>query len=133
VTIKPVCELAKVAELKGDFGEYQIRDMMPIDGDTVAASVLVRFIDVDVVLHGQRIRVTFPDGGYYNSPELTGVTRVSGLLAKAELEELLKAHGRQGSWKCLGRDKYGRYLGPITIGEKDVAEHMEGKGHHVAK
>jgi micrococcal nuclease len=82
-----------------------------VDGDTLYARVSLAFhvfVDVEFRLYG------------LNTPEVIGAQKTAGLVAKSELERLLKLGAiRVASEKS---DKYGRWLGTFYVKLSDGTE-----------
>lgn len=95
----------------------QVRPVQAIDGDEVSIKVAGSPLVVRLV----GIKAFSPST---NEPEI----KAEGLAAKRALDRLIKSGPLKVEYDSFKKDKHGRLLGYLRVGEKDVARTLVRKG-----
>lgn len=100
----------------------RVRVVRVLDGDTVEA-----LIDLGFRTHRQETLRLYG----IDAPELKSETRAAGQRAKEHLLTLIESAARLSltTIKDDGQDKYGRFLGVLWDGEKNLNQQMILDGH----
>ena len=98
---------------------YKFKVTKVVDGDTVYGIADLGFnISVDLKLRLARI----------DAPEIRGKERPQGLLAKSEVEDLLKSLPNDITITTTGKGKYGRWIAEIYINGVNLSDHLVENG-----
>jgi micrococcal nuclease len=99
---------------------YKCKIVKIYDGDTVTAEIDLGFS----IKHTIVIRLAG-----INAPEIRGKERPEGLRSKTYLQELIK--DKQVVVQTLKdkKEKYGRYLGILWLGDLNISEHLVELGY----
>lgn len=103
--------------------EYHAEVLRVVDGDTVDVRVDLGFhchYRVRVRLHG----INAPESRTRNKEE-----KIRGLAAKERLEQLIG--GKNVVLKSHGLGKFGRCLGELSVGSKNINQTLIDEGHAV--
>ena len=105
---------------------YKIQVIRVVDGDTVDAHIDLGF-DVSIK---NRIRLSGIDAPESRTRNLT--EKKYGLEAKEKLSELLTCESDVITVQSHGLGKYGRVLGTLYVGDKNINETMISEGYAIA-
>lgn len=104
--------------------EYHATVIKIVDGDTVDLNVDLGFR----IWNRDRFRLLG-----INAPEVVGATHDAGIAAKQHLEQIMPIDSAVviHSEKPVSRDKYGRWLARLFLGDKDINQAMIDDGFAV--
>jgi micrococcal nuclease len=103
--------------------KYEAHVESVYDGDTITCDISVGF---DIIKDDAKIRLYG-----INAPELRGVERPQGLVARDALRQLID--GKDITLKDHGTGKYGRIVGEIWVDTINVCDWMVRNGYAVYK